>query len=284
MYLAWTMHLLIFVTVLQDALDNVSGFKYITMRDKDPPYITPAIRILLRKRDKLTRRGQITQADLLSKKIGKAIERARANSLKKANASDTRQLWQVLRTSRNWSGKKRSNSSFNLSPDFNPTANDLNSYYAGVSTDPLYSQSAVADALSTPSVPGSQSVGISSNFVPYTPDHIAVILSRIKPSSPGPDGIPYWLYKTCAPQLSAIVAKLVNYSLTKSVAPRVWKTAHITPVPKCSPVAVPSDLRPISVTSILSRTVERLIVRDYITPLLMSSMTSTLTFHHMCTD
>jgi len=73
-----------FVTVLQDALDNVSGFKYITMRDKDPPYITHAIRILLRMRDKLTHRGQITQPDLLSKKIGKAIERARANSPKKA--------------------------------------------------------------------------------------------------------------------------------------------------------------------------------------------------------
>jgi len=54
--------------------------------------------------------------------------------------------------------------------------------------------------------------------------------------------------------------------------PRIWRTAHITPVPKCSPVSSPSDLRPISVTSILSRTVERLIVRNYLTPLLRTEL------------
>ena len=43
------------------------------------------------------------------------------------------------------------------------------------------------------------------------------------------------------------------------------------PVPKTSIVTGPGDLRPISVTSILSRTVERLVVKNYLTPLLKSS-------------
>jgi len=136
-----------FLTVLHHALDNVVGFKTITVRDKDPPYITPFIRIMLRSRNKLIRHGKITQANLLSKKIGKFIDRARANSLQKASASDTRQLWGLLRSSRNWSGKKHSHSSLNLSPDFCPTANDLNSYYAGVSTDPDYSSAAITEVL-----------------------------------------------------------------------------------------------------------------------------------------
>ena len=196
--------------------------------------------------------------------------------MQKASASDTRQLWQLLRSSRNWSGKKHSHSSLNLSANYCPTADELNSYYASVSTDPNYSSAAVADALNaaifTSTALPLPLDGTSHNFVPFSSTYISLILSRIKPTSPGPDGIPYWLYKNCAAELSSIVTKLINYSLTESVVPRIWKTAHITPVPKCSPVSAPSDLRPISVTSILSRTVERLIVRNYLTPLLQSDV------------
>jgi len=53
--------------------------------------------------------------------------------------------------------------------------------------------------------------------------------------------------------------------------PLVWKTAHITPVPKTSIITGPGDLRPISVTSILSRTVEQVVVKNYLTPLLDST-------------
>ena len=55
-------------------------------------------------------------------------------------------------------------------------------------------------------------------------------------------------------------------SVSRGVVPAAWRTAVITPVPKCTPVSGVSDLRPISVTPILSRVVERLIVRDHIFP------------------
>ena len=50
------------------------------------------------------------------------------------------------------------------------------------------------------------------------------------------------------------------------VAPSAWRRAAITPVPKCMPINGLSDLRPISVTPILSRMVERLVVKDHIFP------------------
>ena len=97
------------------------------------------------------------------------------------------------------------------------------------------------------------------------------VLARIRSTSPGPEEIPFWLYKTCAVELGPVVAKLVNFSLTQRIVPLVWKTAHITPVPKTSIIKVPGDLRPISVTSILSRTVEKVVVKNYLTPLLDST-------------
>ena len=53
-------------------------------------------------------------------------------------------------------------------------------------------------------------------------------------------------------------------SVSRGVVPAAWRTAVVTTVPKCTPVGGVSDLRPISVTSILSRMVERLIVQDHI--------------------
>ena len=55
-------------------------------------------------------------------------------------------------------------------------------------------------------------------------------------------------------------------SVSSGVVPAAWRTAVFTPVPKCTPVSGVSDLRPISVTSILSRMAECLIVKDHIFP------------------
>ena len=45
-----------------------------------------------------------------------------------------------------------------------------------------------------------------------------------------------------------------------------WRTAVIIPVPKCTPVKSAGNLRPTSVTPVLSRMDERLIVKDFIFP------------------
>ena len=50
-----------------------------------------------------------------------------------------------------------------------------------------------------------------------------------------------------------------------------WRTAVITPHPECTPVGGVNNLRPISVTPILSRLMERLIVRDHIFPAIPSN-------------
>ena len=56
----------------------------------------------------------------------------------------------------------------------------------------------------------------------------------------------------------------MNLSLPTGVAPAAWQVAVITPVLKHSIITGPNDLRPISVTPIVSRIVERLVVKDHI--------------------
>ena len=104
------------------------------------------------------------------------------------------------------------------------------------------------------------------NFVNYSRDSIELILAQTKKTSPGSDNVPYWVYHDCAHELSDVFTMIVNMSVAFGVVPSAWRTAVIPPVPKCTPVNEVSDLRPISVTPILSCIVERLIVRDHIFP------------------
>ena len=92
------------------------------------------------------------------------------------------------------------------------------------------------------------------------------MLSKTRRTSPGNDNIPYWVYRYCSKELTVAVCHIVNMSVGLSMIPSAWRTAIITLVPKCTPVNSERDLWPISVTPILSRMVERLIVKNHIFP------------------
>jgi len=92
------------------------------------------------------------------------------------------------------------------------------------------------------------------------------MLDRLRPTATGLDGIPAWFVRLGAPIFATPIAQLFNQSITDGigVVPREWKMAIITPVPKVSKPSQPCDFRPISITSVLSRTFKRNIVKSYI--------------------
>ena len=59
---------------------------------------------------------------------------------------------------------------------------------------------------------------------------------------------------------------MLNLSLTSSIIPRQWKSAYIVSLLKVSTPVVPADFRPISITPVLSRVLERIVVTDFIYP------------------
>jgi len=83
------------------------------------------------------------------------------------------------------------------------------------------------------------------------------MLNTLKPTAAGQDAVPAWCLRVGAPVFAAPLPKLFNESI---IVPRQWKSAVITPVPKVSAPVCEADYRPISITSIMSRLVERVIV------------------------
>ena len=75
-------------------------------------------------------------------------------------------------------------------------------------------------------------------------------------NSLGPDKISARLLKAAAPILARPLTDLFNMSKTRGCMPTVWKTAKIKPIPKCAGASEPKDLRPIALTSIVSKCLE----------------------------
>ena len=86
-------------------------------------------------------------------------------------------------------------------------------------------------------------------------------LSQIKlGKAPGPDEITSWMLRDLAPILAPPIASLFNASIRDGYVPPAWKSANIIPLPKkCPPKKIESDLRPVSLTSLLAKELERII-------------------------
>jgi len=75
----------------------------------------------------MLRRANVETAQPMTIKIGKMITDVRSKLLSKATASDTKQLWQLLRNTHNWPhvATNSTTESFGLTL----TAKDLNAYF-----------------------------------------------------------------------------------------------------------------------------------------------------------
>ena len=97
------------------------------------------------------------------------------------------------------------------------------------------------------------------------------LLAAIKKTSSGDEPIlPYWLFKNGSSALANVVAYIINLSVSCERPPTNWSIAIITPLLKITPTKYLSDLRPTSVTTILSGLCERYVVKQYLLPAIRS--------------
>jgi Reverse transcriptase (RNA-dependent DNA polymerase) len=89
-------------------------------------------------------------------------------------------------------------------------------------------------------------------------------LQQIKGNaSAGPDGIQAVVLKGCAAALAPSLSRLFNCSLQQGALPQGWKTAAVAPIPKGGEKSDLENYRPISMTSLVGKALEKL-VRDRI--------------------
>jgi hypothetical protein len=205
------------------------------------------------------RRGKLDKAGQISVKVGRLIAEGRARLLASVNTHNTRDLWQSVTSNRNCSN---SHDLAAFGPPFDDP-NAINNFFANIAMDPNYNSQAVQAHI--------RSVDplIIREFTPF---EVYRSLYDVTRTSQGSDPFPYWIFKECAVQLYPIVTHLFNLTLKTAQIPATWKHSIITPKPKVNPPQSLNDLRPISVTPILSRVFERLFVKHHFYPSLPANI------------
>ena len=76
----------------------------------------------------------------------------------------------------------------------------------------------------------------------------------------GPDAIPSWILRDHALTLAHPISTIFNASIREGYLPAIWRSAIVIPIPKVDPPRnISEDLRPISLTAVLSKQLERIV-------------------------
>ena len=232
-------------TLLQ-LLDFYLPFRVIRVRSTEPSWMKPSLKILLNQRDRAYKEEKWIKYFRLREEAIRHEKFLKTRHLQEAISS--RNFWKAVNTITRRSKSKSAHT--------NITAEDLSAYFSSVFQPPTADEE-----------PPSTSDLLSQHLV-LSVGEVESELRKIKRKSSGPDGIPFWTLRTLAPSMAPAITVLFNRSLAESRVPSCFKLAHVCPLPKCSDANNVSHFRPISLLSILSKTLERLVAKKWISPLL----------------
>ena len=108
----------------------------------------------------------------------------------------------------------------------------INLDFQSINTDDQYNTPAVLSILDGTRIPPTIEVHTVWKF-----------LSTLKRTAPGPDELPFWIWRDYAYHLAPTITKVFNSSRNKQLVPCLWKLANITPFPKETPSETCNQLR-----------------------------------------
>jgi len=163
-----------FLFNVQMLIEHCIPAKLVAVGPRDPPYVTPLIKSLLRKHQWLRKRGHVNDANVLAAKINELIRDLRAKQLSKLSDASSKDLWAAVNC-----GKKTNNASHATYA----SVDSFNNCFASVCTVSTYGLDDVLYYYKHHLVPHNNDLTVSVFDVER-------MLSKMKPSSPGADAVP----------------------------------------------------------------------------------------------
>jgi len=217
-------------------VDNVTSWKHFRVYLNRKPWITHEVEQLIRARNRAL--GS-KDHDLYSKAraaLRKGINTAKQQHRRRIeacfdNSANPRQVWEGIRAITDYKSKSTSPSADHIS------AEDLNLFYARYDRE-------------------------NTDRAPVLSNHeVRQALCNINiRKAAGPDGVLGRVLRDCAAELTDVFTEIYNTSLSTSWVPACFKAATIVPVPKQSNASLLNDYRPVALTSIPAKCLERLVI------------------------
>jgi len=246
-------------TVVYGLLDVHLPLRLVRKHVNDKPWIDNNFRSLIRRRQFAWTHQNWTEYRLYRNKVQRAASflrtnyyRKRAQGLRKCKP---RNWWQEIKRFTGQSSRHPlgAMASEQFDDDTNRMANDINIFLQSVSSD-------------LKSLDGDLIPDITANcpdeyiIHPFEVERRLASVDAHKPC--GPDEIPNWFLREFSVWLAEPICAVFNASVREGVVPCQWKLANVVPIPKVTPPKdISKDLRPISLTSTISKILEGFVGR-----------------------
>ena len=247
-----------FTSDVTSAVDRFFPTKTIKIHCSDKPWMSPALKQLVTKRQKAFRSGDKDQWLYLKNKVRKEISARKEsyyfNKVQHLKSSDPRKWWDCIRQ---FSGKKSSSANIKIVKESETILGQeltelLNKHFLEVTA-----HLPRLDACLLPAY-----LPMPAPVPTVTPVEVCGKMAKVSAfKSRGPDNEPNQIIKRFCYELADPVCTIFNTSLSTGVFPDMCKDAFITPIPKSQPVTSEDDLRPIALTSCLSKILEDFVVK-----------------------
>ena len=247
---------------LNELTDTVSGYinfctelwsktKTTKTYPNTKPWITREVAIKLKEKHLLLQ-NKSTKDEIKKKQkeVDASIATAKQEYKKKIEShfiqGNIRETWKGLNNITNKQEKK------NISHDNAASlVNDLNTFYCRFHEE-------------DPTLPQIVGKPKESQHIPIavTEDAVRKELKALNSKkAQGPDNISPAVLKECANELAGIFCPIFNMSLEQCSIPSLWKTSNIIPVPKKNVPRELNDYRPIALTPVIMKTLEKIVKR-----------------------
>ena len=249
----------LFQDVINTGLDRFLPTKTVKLHDKDKPWITPEFKKIIETRQKAFHHGKSSNYRQLRNQVNRESKKLRSTFLEKKLEQlklnpNPKKWWQSIKQLSGYPKRKVLSTLVvgNQVVSGKALAEKINDTFVSVTKEipPL-------NRLHVDILREYNHFDISPEFF-IKEEEVYHKLSNISTSkSHGPDEIPNWVLKFYAYVLASPVASIFNASIQQATVPALWKKANVIPIPKTSsPEDITNDLRPISLTSTLSKTCE----------------------------
>lgn len=221
----------------------------------DKPWVNKELKLALKRKRRAFEQGDMLTMNDTQKEIRQIIHDSKQKYKQRIESqmrgNDLRHAWQGMYT---MIGKEDKKTHITTNGDDLSFANELNIFYDRFET---------ADFSSERNTIRQQLVYDNTPSIRVTTDEVRRIFNRIDPKkSAGPDHVRGRVLKECSEHLSPIFAHLFQMSLDTYYIPgKAWKSSLIVPVPKVSKPCVLNDYRPVALTSIIMKSLERIVLK-----------------------
>ena len=267
----------IFQSIIQHGLDSVLPLRSKAIHSSDPPRINPGLKDLIRRQQRALAENNQPIFRFLRNRVNHERKICRwwyydskVSQLKECKPS----AW--------WSGVKKLSGMSSAVRDSEELMRSLQHIseeslnaldLANLINDTFLSPMQDFTPLSAESFQLLQDHSTEQPFVISTHAVYLQLLSINLRKASGPNGVPAWLLKENGDLLSDTISDIINSSFAERRLPPSWKSADTLPIPKQKPIKdVNKHLRPISLTSILSKVAEEFVVAEYLRPSILKKI------------